>query len=51
MYMSGYMDDVIDEQDVLKQNALFIQKPFSPTELLYTIRGLLDRRSPTKTNS
>lgn len=42
LYMSGYTDNAIDEQGILEPGTQFIQKPFSPIDLLKKIRGVLD---------
>jgi len=42
LYMSGYTNDAIVNQGVLAENTNFIQKPFSPIELLKKIREVLD---------
>lgn len=42
LYMSGYTDNAIDEQGILDPGTEFIQKPFSPFDLLKKIRDVLD---------
>jgi len=42
LYMSGYTDNAIDEQGILAPGTEFIQKPFSPFDLLKKIRQVLD---------
>ena len=42
LYMSGYTDNAIDEQGILEPGTEFIQKPFSPFDLLKKIRQVLD---------
>ena len=42
LYMSGYTDNTIDEQGFLDVETEFIQKPFSPFELLKKVREVLD---------
>jgi len=42
LYMSGYTDNAIDEQGILEPGTEFIQKPFSPFDLLKKIRDVLD---------
>jgi CheY-like chemotaxis protein len=39
--MSGYTDDLLVHQDVQTANACFLQKPFSPAELLAKVRDAL----------
>jgi CheY-like chemotaxis protein len=43
LYMSGYGHEVLAETALLN-GAQFIQKPFSPEELLQRVRGALDSR-------
>jgi two-component system cell cycle sensor histidine kinase/response regulator CckA len=43
MFMSGYTDDSIANRGVFDQNAVFIEKPFSPDVLSRKIRGVLDQ--------
>jgi len=42
IYMSGYTDNAIDEQGILDPGTEFIQKPFSPFDLVKKIRQVLD---------
>ncbi len=42
LFMSGYTDDAILHHGVLEPGTQFIQKPFSPGELLEKIRKILD---------
>jgi CheY-like chemotaxis protein len=42
LYMSGYTDDTIVHHGVLEPSTDFIAKPFSATELLRKVRGVLD---------
>lgn len=41
LFMSGYPADVIDHSGVLKDGLHFIQKPFSPKDLIAKIDGVL----------
>jgi two-component system, cell cycle sensor histidine kinase and response regulator CckA len=43
LYISGYTDSQIVQQDLLGTGAAFLQKPFTPEVLLRKIRELLDR--------
>ncbi len=43
LYMSGYTDNAIDDQGILNPNTEFIQKPFSPPDLLNKVRSILDK--------
>lgn len=42
LFMSGYTDNAIDNQGILNPETHFIQKPFSPTDLLTKIETILD---------
>jgi PAS domain S-box-containing protein len=42
IYMSGYTDNAIDEQGILDPGTEFIQKPFSPMDLVKKVRIVLD---------
>ncbi len=42
LYMSGYTDDVIAQYDIIKKGVRFLQKPFTPMDLGYKIRSVLD---------
>ncbi len=42
LFMSGYTDNAIDEQGILDPGTQFIQKPFSPMDLLKKIRVILE---------
>jgi signal transduction histidine kinase/ligand-binding sensor domain-containing protein/CheY-like chemotaxis protein len=46
LFMSGYSDDVIANQGVLREGVYFIEKPFSPADLVAKIRSVLDSRLP-----
>ncbi len=41
LYMSGYTDDIIGSQGELSPDAPFIEKPFSPTQLIEKIQSLM----------
>jgi CheY-like chemotaxis protein len=41
LFMSGYTDDTIVQHGVLRKEAEFIQKPFSPDELAIKVREVL----------
>lgn len=43
LYMSGYTDDVIVHQGILKEGIPFIQKPFTVKSLLEKVRHVLSR--------
>jgi DNA-binding response OmpR family regulator len=42
--MSGYTDDDVVRRGVLATDTEFLQKPFTPTELLQQVRAVLDER-------
>jgi DNA-binding NarL/FixJ family response regulator len=44
LYMSGYTDDDVVRRGVLATDTEFLQKPFTPTELLQQVRAVLDGR-------
>jgi DNA-binding response OmpR family regulator len=43
LFMSGFMDDAIDDAQTLPVPVDFIQKPFSPRTLAAKVREILDR--------
>jgi DNA-binding NtrC family response regulator len=42
LYMSGYTGNEIDNQGLLEPDIHFIQKPFTPSDLITKIRFILD---------
>ena len=42
LFMSSYTADAIEQYRVLKPNAVFLQKPFTVTDLARKVRELLD---------
>ncbi len=42
-YMSGYTEDTVLNQGILRAGMLFLQKPFSPLGLAVKVRDALDR--------
>lgn len=43
IYMSGYSQDILGEQNLLARTVPFLQKPFSPSLLLDAVRQALAR--------
>ena len=43
MFTSGYADDVLVHHGVREGPTQFLQKPFTPSQLLHRVRGTLDR--------
>jgi PAS domain S-box-containing protein len=44
LYMSGYTDDAVFRHGLLEKGRVFLQKPFTPSDLARRVRGLLDAR-------
>ncbi len=42
LYMSGYTDDIIEQQGVIRSGHFFLQKPFTVTDLLDKVKSVLD---------
>jgi two-component system cell cycle sensor histidine kinase/response regulator CckA len=42
LYMSGYTDDALGARSVLEAGATLLAKPFTPRELVSTVRQVLD---------
>jgi len=42
VFVSGYTDDTISQSGLLKEGIIFLQKPYSPSELLQLVRDTLD---------
>ncbi len=45
LYMSGYTDEAINRHGVLDAGLSFLQKPFTPVELLEKVREILNKSS------
>jgi CheY-like chemotaxis protein len=46
LYMSGHTDQSIIQLDLEQQSSAFLQKPFTPNELVIKVRQLLDEPVP-----
>jgi two-component system, cell cycle sensor histidine kinase and response regulator CckA len=42
LYVSGYTDNIIAERGMLAPGMAFLQKPFSPSNLVAKVREVLD---------
>ena len=45
LYLSGYADDVLIRQDIIRRDVAFLQKPFSRATLAVKVREVLDEES------
>jgi FixJ family two-component response regulator len=45
LYMSGYTDEIITRHRILGEEALFLEKPFTPSALGGAVRQALDQRT------
>ena len=44
IFASGYTGDIFEEDNPFDEITIFIQKPFSPIDLLAKVREMLDRK-------
>ena len=44
IYSSGYTDDMLGRNSVLRDNENFLEKPFDPDKLLRRVREILDAK-------
>jgi PAS domain S-box-containing protein len=44
LFMSGYADDIVNQQDLLRSEVGFLQKPFALADLNQKVRQLLDQK-------
>ena len=44
LFASGYTDDAIVSQDILKERTQFMQKPFTPSDLAHKVRETIHAR-------
>ena len=42
LFISGYPDNTVTQSGLLKKGSIFLQKPFSSSKLVHTVRQLLD---------
>ena len=42
VYMSGYTDDVLGDDELAQEATSFLRKPFGSAELIGAVRGALD---------
>jgi DNA-binding NtrC family response regulator len=48
IFCSGYTDEILGNDALLRQNPNFIEKPFAPEELVRKIRACLDSAPGTR---
>lgn len=48
LFMSGYTDEIITDQDIMTDSIYFIQKPFSNAALAQKVREILDTKNKSK---
>ncbi|MBN1808051.1 MAG: PAS domain S-box protein [Planctomycetes bacterium] len=47
IFMSGYTDEMLVHRDEIPPEAVFLEKPFTPTSLARRVREVLDERNPS----
>jgi len=48
LFMSGYIDDSVVRQEIREQGIAYLQKPFTPTDLVRKVREVLDSSVPVR---
>ena len=48
LFVSGYTDSAIVHHGILEEGTVFLQKPFTPDELLQHVRAALDARAASR---
>jgi two-component system, cell cycle sensor histidine kinase and response regulator CckA len=48
LYMSGYTDDDDVRRGIRAPDTEFLQKPFTPQQLLQQVRGVLNAQAPAR---
>ncbi|MCF6149778.1 MAG: PAS domain S-box protein [Candidatus Kuenenia sp.] len=43
IFLSGYSDDIIDQDTILKEDISFLQKPVLPTQLVKTVKHIIGK--------
>ncbi len=49
LYVSGYTNDEVLRRGIRSLGPVFVQKPFTPEDLMQRVRGVLDSPTPTLT--
>lgn len=47
IYMSGYTDETVDREGLVRAGRTFLQKPFTGTQVASAIRAILAPKTPT----
>jgi CheY-like chemotaxis protein len=48
LYISGYTDDLAEQQRLANTGVAFLQKPFTPSALACKIRDVLEQKTPAE---